>query len=476
MSRVGLSLKYRPVVFEDLVGQGVNQRYFTSLIKNGQAGRNVILHGAYGSSKTTTARIYARALNCENPTGYGSPCNECKSCKEFLSGTYPDYREEDGASNGGVEGVKKLADLARTPPMWGKWRVLVIDECQGLSKQAWDSLLKLVEEPPPWLVFIFTTTEFGKVQEAIRSRCQCLEVRLLSMDDSLSVLSRVCDAEGIEWDAGGLKIVSQVSKGHPRDLLKNLEQVSWLGSGVTESVCKEVFNLGWHEDVFKVFKLLSKKDSDFNQILYFCRGLGWGGKELWERLRNFCVHLHYKFGVRVGVSVDVGFDLLNAQELREVWDALVAYRGVGGSETLGVVLDIFGETPPVCSISSELFLWRFIQVLKPHAKLIGVEANAVKVSAPRGRKFVTKGSVGDRGLNQVETPSYIPPVVNPVVGEKPLVVENNSGVNSGVVEKPLGVVESPIIRDTGVKRVFPHNLLKLGFTPMDSTGLVVHWR
>lgn len=226
--RDGLSLKYMPLVFEDAVGQDVPVRYLSTLIQKGQVGKNIILAGQTGSGKTTLARIYARALNCANPTESGSPCNECASCKAHIEGRYSDYAEYDAASHSKVDQIREFIQVAGSPPMFGAFRVLLLDEAHALSKQAWDSLLKVVEEPPPYLVFLFATTEPLKIREAIRGRCQTLTVSVLDEVGSVAHLKGVCSKEGLSYEDAALRMLTYLSKGHPRNLLNNLEKVTYL--------------------------------------------------------------------------------------------------------------------------------------------------------------------------------------------------------------------------------------------------------
>jgi DNA polymerase III, gamma/tau subunits len=151
-----LPIKYRPARWKDFVGQEVIVRYLSNLVKRGQ-GKNLIFAGHFGSGKTSSAVYYAKCMLCENPTESADSCNSCPQCSFWDNGerNHPSFHEQDGASNSGVQKIRELLDIMNTPPLYGKYRVVLIDEVQSLSKQAWDALLKTIEEPPLFLITIF---------------------------------------------------------------------------------------------------------------------------------------------------------------------------------------------------------------------------------------------------------------------------------------------------------------------------------
>jgi len=208
-----LPIKYRPKKYTDLQGQTTVVKFLQALSKR-QLGRNIILYGVYGTGKTTSARIYAKSLNCLNLSKDGDPCYVCDACLEPSN-----VIEIDAASSSGKDDVKELLEIAKIPPLIGNYRVIIADEAQQFSKSAWDALLKSIEEPKSFQVFIFSTTEINKVREAIRSRCQNLEIKLLDTETSIKLLNKVCHAEGLIFEKEALEIISFISQGHSRDLL-----------------------------------------------------------------------------------------------------------------------------------------------------------------------------------------------------------------------------------------------------------------
>ena len=254
--------RHRPSRWSQFIGQDSVVRLFRSLVNRNQQTRNIILHGAWGSGKTSGARYWVKCSLCEHPTE-GDACNECTSCRKFgrTGREHPALLEFDGASKGRIDEIHKIIDNARMPPIHGNKKFFIVDECQGLSRQAWDALLKIVEEPPEWLCFIFSTTEIDKVRNAVQSRCHLLQVNLLKAEDAVHLLTTICHKEGIpEPDQDALKVIAFISKGHPRDLIKNLDQVLLQGEFDLEIV-REVFQLGEIEHLVKTLRAICSLDT-----------------------------------------------------------------------------------------------------------------------------------------------------------------------------------------------------------------------
>ncbi|WP_019994991.1 AAA family ATPase [Aureimonas ureilytica] len=224
MQNEALTLKYRPACFEEVVGQASAVVYLSSLIRRNKTARSVALAGCPGIGKTTLARIYAKALQCEAPTSGGSPCNACDTCIAFDRG-HTDYYELNGGTHGGIDAIRRIVEICRGMPLRADWRVIVIDEAQGLSRQAFDALLKTLEEPPTQTVFVLATTERHRIRGAIQSRCTVLDLDLIDDETAKAYLAHLCRKEGFGFEDAALATIVAVSKGQLRDLVKNLEQV-----------------------------------------------------------------------------------------------------------------------------------------------------------------------------------------------------------------------------------------------------------
>jgi DNA polymerase-3 subunit gamma/tau len=232
MSYQVLARKWRPQVFEDVVGQGHITRTLQNAITTKRLAHAFLFSGPRGVGKTTTARILAKALNCsEGPTP--TPCGKCDSCRETTAGTSVDVIEIDGASNRGIEHIRELREAVKYAPTRGKYKVYVIDEVHMLTNEAFNALLKTLEEPPPHVLFIFATTEPQKIPATIHSRCQRYGFKRIPLNEIIDQLKKIAAAEGITITDEGLAMIARAAEGSMRDSQSLLDQaVSYSGMTV----------------------------------------------------------------------------------------------------------------------------------------------------------------------------------------------------------------------------------------------------
>lgn len=397
-----LPAKYRPLRFEDVVGQPDTCAYLSALVRRGRIAKNIILAGSHGSGKTTSARIYARALNCESPEASGSPCNRCAQCVDQLAGRHPDYSEYDAASNSKVEEVRELLQLAKSPPMIGQFRGIVIDEAHALSKKAWDSTLKLVEEPPPYLFFAFATTEVDKIPATIASRCQLLRVTVLDHRTAVAYLRRVCEAEGLPYEDMALEIIAHVSGGHSRDLLNNLEHVTYLSDEVTAEATRRAHRL---EDGARVIRLVNALLSDkLDAAVEVAQSWPDGPSAILDSARSYLTHVYHRHQRGSALSLSHLLDLIpraNTEETHALVTASAAAAGVDPEAAysgLGEYL-ASARADTRAALNLHLFLLSDLAVRRRYAKAGAAPAAprpAPTAAGPRpdapgrrGRQFVT---------------------------------------------------------------------------------------
>ena len=234
------------MTFEDVIGQAHVVSTLKNAIASGRIANAYLFVGPRGIGKTTLSRIFAKALNCTSPKG-AEPCGECANCREIAASRSMDVIELDAASNNKVDDVRPIIEAVEFKPASSNYKIFIIDECHMLSNAAWNALLKTLEEPPPYVRFIFATTEGDKVIPTIVSRCQRFDLRRIQTRDIVSRLEAICAKEGFSADSNALLAIARAAEGGMRDALSSLDQlVSFKGTTIGE------------EDVLGVFGLVSR--------------------------------------------------------------------------------------------------------------------------------------------------------------------------------------------------------------------------
>jgi len=240
---VALPLKYRPMTFGDVVGQEHVVRTLKHAIESGRIANAYLFVGPRGIGKTTSSRIFAKALNCMHPDG-AEPCGACENCVQIAEGRSLDVMELDGASHNKVEDVRPIIEAVQFKPAVSKYKIFIVDECHMLSAAAWNALLKTLEEPPPYVKFIFATTEGDKVLPTIVSRCQRFDLRRIQTNQIVDRLRFICGREGVEAADDALLAIARGAEGGMRDALSSLDQlIAFKGGAITEDDALSVFGL-----------------------------------------------------------------------------------------------------------------------------------------------------------------------------------------------------------------------------------------
>jgi DNA polymerase-3 subunit gamma/tau len=265
MSYQALARKYRPQSFSDVIGQETVVRTLQNAIEGQRIHHAYLFAGVRGVGKTTAARILAKALNCvKGPTA--EPCNECTICREITEGIDMDVREIDAATYTGVDNIRELRDTTQFQPARDRNRIFIIDEAHMLSTGAWNALLKILEEPPPHVIFMFATTEINKVPQTIISRVQKELLRKITLDDLIARIRKIVDAEGIEADDRAIEIIARRGEGSVRDSLSLLDQViAFGGRSITAADVATVLGLSDTTFFARIAALIA--DGDHGGIL-----------------------------------------------------------------------------------------------------------------------------------------------------------------------------------------------------------------
>jgi DNA polymerase III subunit gamma/tau len=252
--------KWRPLIFDDVVGQNHVTNTLRNAIASSRVAHAYIFSGTRGCGKTTTARILARALNCLSPVNQ-NPDNTCEICKEIIEGRSLDVIEIDGASNRGVEEIRNLRDSVRYTPTHGSYKIYIIDEVHMLTKEAFNALLKTLEEPPTHVIFIFATTEVHKVPMTILSRCQRFDFRRIAIEEIVSTLITIAKAENITIEKDALMVIAKRADGSLRDAQSIFDQVrSFCGTDIKTIELLKAFNVVDQDIYFRVSDILCNHD------------------------------------------------------------------------------------------------------------------------------------------------------------------------------------------------------------------------
>lgn len=281
--------KWRPLRFSDVIGQSHITKTLQNALLNSRLHHAFMFCGPRGVGKTTTARIIGRAVNCLNLQADAEPCNECENCKSVIAGRSLDIIEIDGASNTGVDDVRQLRENAKYPPSMGKYKMYIIDEVHMLSNNAFNALLKILEEPPPHLMFVFATTESHKVPATIISRCQRFDFRRMEMDSIINQLRKIAEKENIKIDEKSILQIAKKADGSMRDSQSIFDQVvAFCGNNIEFSKMKEVLHLIDEDFFFRISNCIL--DNKTTEAFDISNEIVANGYELQEVLSGLLEH------------------------------------------------------------------------------------------------------------------------------------------------------------------------------------------
>ena len=291
MSYLVLARKWRPQLFEEVVGQQHITQTLQNAISQKRVAHAFLFTGARGVGKTSTARILAKALNCEKGPQI-NPCDQCTTCQEITHGTSMDVIEIDGASNRGIDEIRELRENVRYTPAKSRYKIYIIDEVHMLTREAFNALLKTLEEPPPHIVFIFATTEPHKIPATILSRCQRYDFKRIPLREIIGSLKRIVEEEKIQISQRGLLSIAQESEGSLRDAQSLLDQViAFAGENIRDEDISEVLGLIDHKILSDTIEAIANRDVErcmeaVEHVYHFGYDLQHFCRELLQYLRH----------------------------------------------------------------------------------------------------------------------------------------------------------------------------------------------
>lgn len=336
MSQVALYRKYRPKTFEEVVEQEHITKTLQNQIMNDKIGHAYLFTGSRGTGKTSIAKIFAKAVNCLNPI-HGSACGECENCKRLEQENDINIIEIDAASNNKVDDIRNIRDKVKFMPVGAKYKVYIIDEVHMLSDSAFNALLKTLEEPPSYVIFILATTEVHKLPQTILSRCVRFDFRLVSVDGLSKHLAKIFDAENIKYDEESLKIIAGAGEGSVRDTLSIADSIaSYCQGNVTKEKTLSVLGTTDHELIINFFDQIKEKDvgqvlSLIDQIEKEGKNLAVFSKDLSRHARNLLVCKSCENAKTILNLPDDVFEMYKQQSEKFVEKDLIRYMQVFSS-------------------------------------------------------------------------------------------------------------------------------------------------
>ncbi|NTW07788.1 MAG: DNA polymerase III subunit gamma/tau, partial [Syntrophaceae bacterium] len=333
MEYLVLARKFRPQSFEDVAGQEHVVKTLRNAISQGHVAHAFLFSGPRGVGKTTIARILAKSLNCEKgPTP--TPCNECSNCKEITDGSSLDVREIDGASNRGIDEIRELRENIKFVPAAARYKIYIIDEVHMLTREAFNALLKTLEEPPSHVKFIFATTENYKVPATILSRCQCYDFRRISLKEIAANLQKVAEAEEIQISEAALSWIAEAGDGSMRDAQSIFDQViSYAGLNISDADVEDILGLVDRRYLLRLSESVLQRDA--GACLIILEEAYLAGLDMRQLYQMMLKHFRNMLLVKIAGDGSSSFDI-NAEQI----EALKKQVNNAARETLQRYLEI----------------------------------------------------------------------------------------------------------------------------------------
>lgn len=426
MAYQALYRKWRPNSFEDVKGQDHIVTTLQNQIKADRIGHAYLFCGTRGTGKTSIAKIFAKAVNCEHPIN-GSPCNECASCKAILAGNSMNVIEIDAASNNGVDNIRQIRDEVQYSPTQGKYKVYIIDEVHMLSIGAFNALLKTLEEPPSYVIFILATTEAHKIPVTILSRCQRYDFHRISIETISDRLTQLMQAENINVEDKAIKYIAKSADGSLRDALSLLDQciAFYLGRDLKYENVLDVLGAVDTQVYAKMLSLITTADT--TSVMELIEKLIMQGRDIGQFVNDFIWYLRNLLLIKTTDDVTKVEDVIEAS--KDSIEQLKKDAKIIDTDTIMMYIRVLSELANELKFSSQKRIKLEVTLIKLMKPAMGAKED---VSDIMGRLSVLEAQMQD-ALNKLKN-GVIPAGVNSVAVENPF---NKANTEEKAVEKRI---------------------------------------
>jgi len=431
---MALYRKWRPKKFEDVFGQENITKTIKNEITTHRISHAYLFCGTRGTGKTSTAKIFAKAVNCLNPVDF-NPCDECESCKSINAGNSIDVFEIDAASNRGIDDIRDLREAVRFAPTIGKYKVYIIDEVHMLTNEAFNALLKTLEEPPEFVLFILATTEPHKLPATILSRCQRFDFKRISVEDIIRRLEMVCSEEKLSVESNALRLIARNSDGALRDALSILDQCSvFTGQQISYNDVLQVLGIVNNELLFKMSHAILKEDCA--ETILLVEELSNGGKDMNQFIKDLLTHYRNLLMTKVVQKVEDVVEMT-----KEAIELLKSQAQTYSKENIIRCINILSEVENTAKWSSQPRIMLEVALVKmckieSDSSMDGLQARLSKLenmlNNPAIGMSITRLDNTDKEMMIRETP--------PVKKEKKIRIKG-TGTTPEIIEKWNGFMQ-----------------------------------
>ena len=440
---------YRPQNFEDVVGQEHIIRTLKNQIENNNVGHAYLFSGTRGTGKTSTAKIFARAVNCENSINQ-EPCNECEVCRDILNDNVMDVVEIDAASNNSVDDIRELRESVKYSPTKAKYKVYIIDEVHMLSQGAFNALLKTLEEPPSYVIFILATTEPHKIPATILSRCQRFDFKRVTVKDMTDRMKKICNEENIEVEEKALNLIARNSQGALRDALSILDQcISFSDIKIEYKDAVELLGTVNIEQLFEMAQSII--DQDTKKSLQILNEFVVWGKDIRNLINDLIDHFRNLMVCKVSTELD---EIISLPE--ETIKLLKEQSKIVDVNDLIRILNILSETQDNMKTSSNPRVLAEVTIMKTAQPMFDESKEALIKRIENLEKTIESGNIK---INTIENNISTNEIVIEKEEPEEIVYENVKSEDVKLIESSWQKIRQKIKEDKVNKQMPVYFLL-----------------